>query len=518
MMRQLDSMFLLWDRQWSMADGYCELIRIPTPSLDDLAGRRDVKLFHLMVVALLERGGPMSIDELADRLDDAGVLVPTDDLRMSLSKAWHGLKPIYRAPDGRFALELEDFELGHIVRALGLDARDRNGARASTPLPPPMTNEDEPLSRAEVEAALRDPSRVNIGIARQIAAVLDAFGAPMALKEIDAVLADITQSRISVAKVQPATLNARLLEQLGDRRLQISQRGVAELHATRRFVRTLGRVEDARRAQTARFEADLARRREEANRREAEAERAAEKHRRCVLRAVVDTKHPIAAALLDIQARTIRTFVGEKALSELANVLPEYDLVIGLDVRDVLHGLGLDSERWRIIDLRAAPKTRRLNKSGRTLKITPDLLMRGTIGVSRPLGDPKTLKRYLADGEETKIVRRLESDAKSLFAYYNYGRLHRTVRLRWGFIDETCSVGWALDGEPSVYSLLDHARETDTPVDIVVGRSAPGWADPWSRAKRVYVVAIDAWRVTVRTDDGRELALQRDEIQTVRPA
>lgn len=76
------------------------------------------------------------------------------------------------------------------------------------------------------------------------------------------------------------------------------------------------------------------------------------------------------------------------------------------------------------------------------LKITTSLLVRGSCGISRPFGDEKVLHTYLRDGKSTKRRRRLEADAKSLVALYQYGRLHGAVRLRWGFLDEQ---GYAID-------------------------------------------------------------------------
>jgi hypothetical protein len=44
---------------------------------------------------------------------------------------------------------------------------------------------------------------------------------------------------------------------------------------------------------------------------------------------------------------------------------------------------------------------------------------------------------YLQMGQRGKLRDRLEADAKSLYALFNYGRIHGAVRLQWGFLDET---------------------------------------------------------------------------------
>ncbi len=151
--------------------------------------------------------------------------------------------------------------------------------------------------------------------------------------------------------------------------------------------------------------------------------------------------------------------VGPEALSG-------FDPLAGLHIRETLQGLHLDPDRWRLVDLRPPQKSRRINRAGRTLTITPELLICGTTGIGRPLGDPDKVTQYLARGEAGKLTRRLESDVKALYAFYR------------------------------------RALQAGAPVDIVVG-SARGWADPWSRARRVEVVQIEPRVVTVR--EGAEM-------------
>lgn len=53
----------------SIPNRYCQRLGIPVPHVEDAARRPEVTLFQLVVVALLERGGPMTVDEIAARLD-----------------------------------------------------------------------------------------------------------------------------------------------------------------------------------------------------------------------------------------------------------------------------------------------------------------------------------------------------------------------------------------------------------------------------------------------------------------
>lgn len=53
---------------------YCTRLGIPVPDLDAIVGTaKKLKLFHLMVVAIIEQGEPMTAGEIADRLRRAGV-------------------------------------------------------------------------------------------------------------------------------------------------------------------------------------------------------------------------------------------------------------------------------------------------------------------------------------------------------------------------------------------------------------------------------------------------------------
>ena len=118
--------------------------------------------------------------------------------------------------------------------------------------------------------------------------------------------------------------------------------------------------------------------------------------RRAVIRAVPETEAPGAIALVAIGTRSIRTCVGGE-LAGVVDVLAEFDVLIGLHVRETLHGVGVDPDRWRLVDLKPPQKSRRLNRRGRTLQISPELLISSTTGISRPLGDPAKVARYLAE-------------------------------------------------------------------------------------------------------------------------
>ena len=61
------------------------------PRVEELVGRRSpfgpTKLFDLMIVALLENGGPMTFDAVVARLEGAGAYSLGGDISLSLKKS-----------------------------------------------------------------------------------------------------------------------------------------------------------------------------------------------------------------------------------------------------------------------------------------------------------------------------------------------------------------------------------------------------------------------------------------------
>jgi len=167
-----------------------------------------------------------------------------------------------------------------------------------------------------------------------------------------------------------------------------------------------------------------------ANTKRAEERRAAHAAELAALRRVLirtfPEKAPAVGVLVDVSAREL-TFFGTDELDDLRDRLPDYDVIGAVNVRAALKALDFDPGDRRLAELGPPQKSRTLNKSGRKLKITLDLLVRGSCGISRPFGDPKQLRGYIAKEQTTKLRRRLEADAKSLFAIYQYGMLHGAV-------------------------------------------------------------------------------------------
>jgi hypothetical protein len=255
----------------------------------------------------------------------------------------------------------------------------------------------------------------------------------------------------------------------------------------------------------------------EAHRQRIERERSAHARQlggmRRVLVHAFPAARPQALALVDVAARNVTTFLGD----EIARAIPrlgDYEIIGAVGVRALLRVLGVDPGERRLAELGPPQKTRQLNRRGRTLTITTALLVQGSCGISHPFGDERTMREYLRSGADAKLRRRLEADAKSLYALYQYGRLHGCVRLRWGFLDEMLPAPWVHRNESTLYHLLKEAHERRLALEVVVG-SAPGWADPWARARRA-VVATDAWHSPSLLADEQGYEIPRADVQLAR--
>jgi hypothetical protein len=373
------------------------------------------------------------------------------------------------------------------------------------------------LTEAELDEAWRDAGLYSWSAQRLVLAVLDARGGgPVAPAEVvDAVAARTSWHGL---RDDSAKFRRRVsaVEVTRDGRWAIARDAAAgeALRAARAAVRD--RLALVRKWAALRPDPAAMRARSEAVKRERAEHGAALARMSRVLLVAFPTKTPRVVSLLDVGAHTITTFVDEELVEARAR-LADYDMWCGVDVRATARELGVEPGDRRLGELGPPQKTRKLNRRGRTLKITTALLIQGSCAISRPLGDPKTLAGYLRRGELTKLRRRLEADAKALHALYEYGRLHGAVRLRWGFLDERLAAPWVHGDE----ARLDHLEETalamDVPLEVVVG-TAPGWEAPWARARLVRVEQDPRtrWQRWLVGEDGA--AIHHEDVQRARLA
>jgi len=489
-------------------NAYCQRLGIPLPDLDLLADDpKGTALFHGLVATLLILGRPAGFDEIAARMEEAGFFAETGAMIHSLRKAWHGLPPVQKVADGLLDLDLDSVFLGPILRKIGLRERPAPYRPPMAPVPPPS----ERLSPEEVETALARTFAM-LSTVRMSAAVLDAFGDPQPLLAVETKIRELT-GRAHPVTNRELGRDRRDLVRLDATGVLTLNLGAPDLQMMRKQIRLVAKPilqERFRRSLDDSHNADFKVR--QAVMRRAETAEAATL-RRAIVQVGPSIDHPRGVSVLALATSTIETYLNADRTAIEAR-LSEFNLLIGLDIRRALQSLGLDAGRWKLVDLNPRRKTRRLNKSGRTLKITPALLISGTTGISRPLGDKKRLAEYLRSGQTVRFRRRLESDVKALAAFYRFAVLHEYVRLRWGFLDESIYFPIGHRGDATLQDILDEAKGANVLVEIV-SRSAPGWENPWARGVLCQIAPGPyGLNVPIGVDDSLPVPL--DEIQAIR--
>ena len=165
----------------AISNSYCKRLDLPVPSVEQVAAKPGVKLFHLMVVTLLERGEPLPLIAIAKRLRVAGVTAASGDMEKSLLRSWHGSKAVYR--DDRGFLRRTSVH-GNSVPSSSRCSSVRGAPSVDAePKIEPVADE-VPLTEKEVRAAFEAASYSNLSRFRRIAAVLDVRGEPMDLSEV----------------------------------------------------------------------------------------------------------------------------------------------------------------------------------------------------------------------------------------------------------------------------------------------------------------------------------------------
>jgi hypothetical protein len=378
--------------------------------------------------------------------------------------------------------------------------------------PGPLPSVEAPLTIAQLDEAWQDGVPGNTSAQRVALCVLDAHGEAMSPHDVVAFVA--ARSQWSLLSVDSAKYwrSGAAIRPREDGLWELAPEHAA-LRSARQAVRD--RIESVRRWAHMRTDPAVAKAHMKRVERRREAHAAELGRMPRVLVYAFPAKQPDAIVLIDVARREVTCFVGDE-IAKAMDQLESYDIIAAIDVRGLLRSLGFEPGERRLAELGPPQKTKTLNKRGRKLEITTSLLVQGSCGIARPFGDERKLRAYLQEGQLGQLRRRLEADAKSLYALYQYGRTHGTVRLRWGFLDEDIPAPWVHRDETTLYGLKQKAHERGLPLEVVVG-SAPGWADPWSRAQRVHVHReADGWRSWLVDDEGE--VIDEAEVQLVRLA
>ena len=222
-----------------------------------------------------------------------------------------------------------------------------------------------------------------------------------------------------------------------------------------------------------------------------EAERRRDEHaaelaalRRAIIH-VFPVEEPAAATLIDVDSGEIATSTGHE-IATIRDRLAGYDVLVGVNIRAVLRALAFDPGERRLADLAPPQKTITFDGGRRSVRLTTAMLVQGSCGISRPFGVGDRMRDHVARGQNAALCRRLEADAGSLFAFYQYGRTHGAVRVRWGAIDDMLPVAWVHADEHILHHVVHKAFAIGAEIQAVVGRASER-SDPWARARLLRV-------------------------------
>src|SRR5260370_33395245 len=137
----------------STTNPYWEAVATPVPRLERAKERADAHYYPLLIVPLLERGEPITLEEAARRFEAAGI-APAGRALASLKRCKPARPPIYR--DGNlYALDPFDDEVDLWAFRLGLRPAKVPELRIGRPDPDPLPSPDVPLTVAALDGAWR---------------------------------------------------------------------------------------------------------------------------------------------------------------------------------------------------------------------------------------------------------------------------------------------------------------------------------------------------------------------------
>lgn len=226
-----------------MTNPWCEILGIEVPRVEAVTDHREASAYTLLIVTLLERGAPMTLPEVAARLEIAGVGAAADALA-ALVRCRPGRAPVYCDGD-RYGLDPHDADLDLWAFRLGLRPPDSPPIGRFKPNPEPVPEPDVALTVSELDEAWKDANLASWSAQRLALAVLDAAGRPMAGHEVVAFVKARAPCHALRDDGRGFARRGSAVEILPDGRWSVAAGAGAAVEATRRAVRA--RVVVARR-------------------------------------------------------------------------------------------------------------------------------------------------------------------------------------------------------------------------------------------------------------------------------
>src|SRR5438034_1514266 len=317
----------------STANPYCEVLGIQAPTLEAAKNSPAANSYSLLIVASLERGAPMTLEEAARRFEEARI-APAFRAFELLKRCKPGRPPIYR-DGGLYSLDPHDQEADRWAFRLGLRPPKVAALPVVRPDPGPLPSPDEPLSIADLDEVFHEGVPGNWSAQRIAICVTDAHQKAMAPDDVLAFVRARSQSSpLSTDSArhwrEGAAIRVRH-DELWE--LDVDHDAV---RSTRQAVRE--RIVRVRRSAQRRPDPSAI----ETARKDFEPEREANAQRFAQMRRVVihafPPRKPEAVALVDVGRREVTTFIGEEIV-KAREKLAAYNIIAVIDVRVLLRAL-----------------------------------------------------------------------------------------------------------------------------------------------------------------------------------
>jgi hypothetical protein len=480
---------------------------IERPRFDVVAKRRTATRFSLMVAALLEADRPLTMREICERFEAAGIASAAVALA-SLRKARPERSPVYKVGE-LYELDVKDDEMFFQLCDAGL--QPPRPARVAAPSAPIEADPTVPVSIAELDEAWAGASLSAWSAQRVAVAAIEALGRPLAPAEAVAFVAARTPyHRLRVTTEGFGNAGSAIMV-LADGRWDIAPGADATREAVRLRAREL--IASARKRavlrQTPAEEASMIAAYEQQR---VERARASLEARRAVL-AVYPKVSPQWAVLADLATRTLKRF-DPSTIAGLNEALAGYDAIAGLELRATLRSLHFDQGERRLAELGPPQKSLTVDDRGHKVMLTTDLLVQSSCMVRKSLSGNEKLATAASRGKAESVFALLEQDVRLLAGLYRYGLLHRGFRVRGRGFDESVPVPWFEREFGSVWEFAKRARENHLEVEAVVG-PMPALEDPWRDARVLYALPELRWDFPFFMDADGALIMTHD-IQMLR--
>lgn len=366
-----------------------------------------LNLRQKMFVALQE--GPMSFDELTERLRRAGVAFEHGE--QSLRKAWKRQPPIRQRLDGRLELDVDHPEYtstDRVVQAVALPRAERPPQSPRDPV-----DETRPLTFDEL-ARLPIPWPRQWPLRRRLLMCADARADFASLDDLREDLRRLREPAPDVISAVSLRGDAFRLDGAG--RVAVDENH-PDVLSVRKVVRTVLRAqEDARRAEAAR----AVRRAERLEARETER-RAFESSKRGFVRMYAGLGRFCGSVLL-LPDMTVQTFEAAAPMREMLRTL---DWVFGIDPRRDFEHLGLEVEGQRLFDL--TPPFTTVSAHGYSRRVSIAAIVAMSVPSQPGLSTPDEREEILSTSGPRALLDRLSHDVRLLHRFWRYAVEHRGV-------------------------------------------------------------------------------------------